>query len=144
MSTVGQPAASRHSKRQKCFLICNAHLDPVWLWTWEEGLAEAISTYRVAADFCDQYRDFVFNHNESLLYEWVERNDPELFRRIQKHVRSGNGISQEELSFSRTSSRPRENRRFDTISSASSISSRNSERNRRQLITLIPLAILRD
>jgi alpha-mannosidase len=76
-------------RRPKCFLVCNAHLDPVWLWTWEEGLTEAISTYRVAADFCDQYPDFVFNHNESVLYEWVERNDPPLFKRIQKHVKAG-------------------------------------------------------
>ncbi|MFA6294050.1 MAG: glycoside hydrolase family 38 C-terminal domain-containing protein [Victivallales bacterium] len=76
-------------KRQKCFLVCNAHLDPVWLWPWEEGLAEAISTFRVAADFIDEHPEFVFNHNESLLYEWVERNDPELFERIRKHVKSG-------------------------------------------------------
>lgn len=75
--------------KQKCFLVCNAHLDPVWLWTWEEGLTEAISTYRVAADFLDEHPEFVFNHNESLLYEWVERNDPELFERIKKHVASG-------------------------------------------------------
>jgi alpha-mannosidase len=76
-------------RRQNCFLVCNAHLDPVWLWPWEEGLAEAISTFRVAADFIDEYPEFVFNHNESLLYEWVERNDPELFERIRKHVKSG-------------------------------------------------------
>ena len=75
--------------KQKCFLICNAHLDPVWLWPWEEGLTEAISTFRVAADFCAQYPDFIFNHNESVLYEWVERNDPELFRRIQQLVKKG-------------------------------------------------------
>ena len=67
------PPPTLAAARQKCFLICNAHLDPVWLWTWEEGLTEAISTFRVAADFCDQYPDFVFNHNESILYEWVER-----------------------------------------------------------------------
>ncbi|HEY3396954.1 MAG TPA: glycoside hydrolase family 38 C-terminal domain-containing protein [Armatimonadota bacterium] len=75
--------------RRKCFLVCNAHLDPVWLWPWEDGLVEAISTFRVAADFCDTYPDFVFNHNESLLYEWVERNDPELFARIQDLVARG-------------------------------------------------------
>jgi alpha-mannosidase len=75
--------------KQQCFLICNAHLDPVWLWPWEEGLAEAISTFRVAADFIDQYPEFVFNHNESLLYEWVERNAPELFERIKAHVAHG-------------------------------------------------------
>jgi len=82
------PPSTLTAAGQKCFLICNAHLDPVWLWTWEEGLTEAISTFRVAADFCDQYPDFVFNHNESLLYEWVERNDPELFLRIQEHVKA--------------------------------------------------------
>ncbi len=75
--------------KQKCFLVCNAHLDPVWLWPWEEGLAEAISTFRIAADFIDEYPEFVFNHNESLLYEWVERNDPELFARIQRQVKGG-------------------------------------------------------
>ena len=75
--------------KQKCFLVCNAHLDPVWLWSWEEGLTEAISTFRVAADFCEQYPGFVFNHNEALLYEWVERNDPKLFRRIQRLVTKG-------------------------------------------------------
>ncbi len=70
-------------------MICNAHLDPVWLWQRPEGIAEAISTFRVAADFCEEFDGFVFNHNESVLYEWVEENEPELFGRIQKLVREG-------------------------------------------------------
>jgi len=74
---------------KKCFLVCNAHLDPVWLWQWEDGMTEALSTYRVAADFCEANPDFVFNHNESLLYEWVEEHAPELFARIQDLVRRG-------------------------------------------------------
>src|SRR5476649_1200923 len=82
-------ASTATSTRQKCFLVCTAHLDPVWLWPWEEGLTEAISTFRVAADFCDQYPDFIFNHNESVLYEWVERNDPALFQRIKRLVKKG-------------------------------------------------------
>ena len=73
----------------KLHLLCNAHLDPVWLWRWNEGLAEAISTFRVAADFCEQYDGFVFNHNEALLYEWVEEHEPQLFARIQKLVKDG-------------------------------------------------------
>lgn len=71
---------------KKIHLICNAHLDPVWLWEWEEGAAEAISTFRIAADFCEQYEGFVFNHNEVILYKWVEEYEPELFKRIQKLV----------------------------------------------------------
>ena len=61
-------------------LLCNAHLDPVWLWEWEEGAAEALSTFRTAADFCEAYEGFVFNHNEALLYQWVEEYEPELVR----------------------------------------------------------------
>lgn len=70
-------------------LICNAHLDPVWMWEKDEGVAEVLSTYRVAADFCDEYENFVFNHNESVLYEWVEEYDPVLFERIQELVKKG-------------------------------------------------------
>ncbi|SEB87022.1 hypothetical protein [Paenibacillus sp. GP183] len=42
-------------------LLSNAHLDPVWLWEWEEGAAEAISTFRVAADLCEEFDGFIFN-----------------------------------------------------------------------------------
>ena len=74
---------------KKVHLLCNAHLDPAWLWRWNEGLAEALSTFRVAAGFCEEYDGFVFNHNESLLYEWVEEYEPELFERIKKLVKAG-------------------------------------------------------
>jgi alpha-mannosidase len=74
---------------KKIDLLCNAHLDPVWLWEWEEGAAEAISTFRVAAELCEQYENFIFNHNEALLYRWVEEYEPALFKRIQHLVKSG-------------------------------------------------------
>ncbi len=70
-------------------LVCNAHLDPVWLWAWDEGAAEAISTFQIAADFCEKYEGFVFNHNEAVLYEWVEEYAPELFSRISELVKLG-------------------------------------------------------
>ena len=74
---------------KKIHLLCNAHLDPVWLWAREEGIAEAVSTFRVAASFCEKYDGFIFNHNESVLYEWVEEYEPELFERIKKLVKKG-------------------------------------------------------
>lgn len=70
-------------------LLCNAHIDPAWLWELEEGAGEALSTFRIAADFCDQFDGFIFNHNEVLLYQWVEQLDPALFKRIQKLVDDG-------------------------------------------------------
>ena len=74
---------------KKIFLLCNAHLDPVWLWRRAEGMAEAVATFRIAAEFCESYDGFVFNHNEAVLYEWVKENEPELFERIRRLVKCG-------------------------------------------------------
>ena len=74
---------------KKLFLVCNAHLDPVWLWDWQEGAAAALSTFRTAAEICEESDGFVFCHNEAVLYEWIEEYDPELFKRIQKLVEEG-------------------------------------------------------
>ena len=81
--------ASANGARPRIHLVCNAHLDPVWLWEWEEGAAEAISTFRTAADLCEEFDGFVFNHNEVVLYQWVEEYEPALFARIQRLVREG-------------------------------------------------------
>jgi len=77
---------------RKLHLVCNAHLDPAWLWELEEGAGEALSTFRIAADFCEQYDAFIFNHNEVILYKWVEEYDPNLFRRIQELVSQGRWV----------------------------------------------------
>lgn len=74
---------------QTIHLICNAHIDPVWLWKLEEGRCEAISTFRTAVNFCEEFEGFVFNHNEALLYQWIEEYEPELFKRILKLVNEG-------------------------------------------------------
>ena len=75
--------------RPRVHLICNAHLDPVWQWRWEEGAAEALATFRNAAVLLHEHRDFIFNHNEAVLYRWVERYDPALFEEIRELVREG-------------------------------------------------------
>ncbi len=75
--------------KPRVHLICNAHLDPVWQWEWEEGAAEAISTFRTAADLCDEFPGFIFCHNEAILYRWVEEYEPELFARIRRLVKRG-------------------------------------------------------
>ena len=84
MATVEEAVA-----KTSLHLICNAHLDPVWLWEWEEGAAAALSTFRTAADLCEEFDGFIFNHNEAILYQWVEEYEPALFARIQKLVRQG-------------------------------------------------------
>ena len=73
--------------KRRIHLVANAHLDPVWLWEWQEGAGEALSTFRQAAEFCEKRAGFVFCHNEAVLYRWVEEHEPDLFRRIRRLVR---------------------------------------------------------
>jgi len=68
-------------------LICNAHLDPVWQWRWEEGASEALATFHTAVELLHEHNRLVFCHNEAVLYQWVERYDPPLFKEIQRLVR---------------------------------------------------------
>lgn len=74
---------------KKVFLVSNAHIDPVWQWEWEEGVAATISTFRCAADFCEEFPNYIFCHNESCLYKWIEDYEPALFKRIQALVKKG-------------------------------------------------------
>jgi len=80
---------TRSVSMKQLHLICNAHIDPVWLWDIDEGISAALSTFRTAADFCEEYDGFIFNHNEVILYQWVEEYEPNLFARIQKLVKEG-------------------------------------------------------
>lgn len=73
---------------KKLHLICNAHIDPIWQWTWDEGIASAIATFKSAADLCDEF-DYIFCHGESLLYEAIEKYDKPLFERIRALVKMG-------------------------------------------------------
>jgi alpha-mannosidase len=70
-------------------LICNAHLDPVWQWRWEEGAAEALATFRTAVGLLREHPRLIFNHNEAVLYQWVERLDARLFDEVRKLAAEG-------------------------------------------------------
>lgn len=73
---------------KRIHLICNAHIDPIWQWSWDEGISTVIATFKSAADLADEF-DYVFCHGESLLYEAIENYAPELFERIRSLVKEG-------------------------------------------------------
>lgn len=70
-------------------MIGNAHLDPVWLWTWQEGFMESIATFRSALDRIRESDDFIFTASSAQYYQWIEEHDPQMFEEIQAAVRNG-------------------------------------------------------
>ncbi len=73
---------------KKLHLVCNSHLDPVWQWDWDEGAAAALATFYSAVRLAEKY-DYIFCHNEVILYEYIERFDPKLFEEITALVKRG-------------------------------------------------------
>ena len=63
-------------------MIGQAHLDPVWLWRWTEGRAEALATSESAVDRLGEYDDFSFTRGEAQIYRWIENENPDLFAQI--------------------------------------------------------------
>lgn len=77
---------------KKLHLIGNAHLDPIWLWRWQEGCGEVLQTFRSALDRLNEYDDFIFTCSSAAYYKWVEEIDPEMFAEIKKMVRRGRWV----------------------------------------------------
>ncbi|MGP9539325.1 alpha-mannosidase [Brachybacterium sp. AOP43-C2-M15] len=74
-------------------MIGNSHIDPVWLWPWQEGYAEARATFRSAIDRMEEYPDFVFTCDQVVLLDWVREQDPELFARIRERAAEGRWVN---------------------------------------------------
>jgi alpha-mannosidase len=70
-------------------MIANAHIDPVWMWTWPAGVDEAINTCRTACDLLDEYPELVITRGEAWVYEQVRTLCPDLFERIRRFVKAG-------------------------------------------------------
>lgn len=76
----------------KLHIVSNAHLDPIWLWRWQEGCGEVLQTFRSAVDRIKEYKGLVFTCSSASYYKWVEEIDPELFEEIRKLVKKGKWV----------------------------------------------------
>jgi alpha-mannosidase len=74
---------------RRLHMIGNAHIDPVWLWQWQEGFHEVIASFRSALERMEESDDFMFVSSSAVFYVWVERHDPEMFERIRARVQEG-------------------------------------------------------
>ena len=79
-------------KKKTLYCVGNAHLDPAWMWKWQEGSASAKATVRSALDRMKEYPDFKFVCSSASVYKWIEDFDPEMFSEIKERVKEGRFI----------------------------------------------------
>lgn len=78
--------------KKKIYMIGNAHLDPVWMWQWQEGCAEAKATFRSALDRMKEFPDFKFTCAAAVTYSWIEDICPDMFEEIKQRAAEGRWI----------------------------------------------------
>ena len=71
------------------YMIGNAHIDPVWLWRWQDGFSEIRATFRSALDRMNEYPGFIFTSAAASYYEWIEKCEPLMFEEIRRRVLEG-------------------------------------------------------
>ena len=76
----------------KIHIVSNAHLDPIWLWRWQEGCGEVLQTFRSAVERIKEYKGMIFTCSSASYYKWVEEIDPDLFAEIKKLVKKGKWV----------------------------------------------------
>ena len=76
-------------QRPRLHMIGNAHIDPVWLWRWQEGCHEVLASFRSALDRMQADPEFLFVSSSAAFYQWVEQIQPAMFEEIRARVAEG-------------------------------------------------------
>ena len=74
---------------RKIYLCGHGHIDPVWLWRWQDGVSEVLATFDSALNRMNEFEDFVFVSSSAQFYKWVEETDTKMFERIKQRVKEG-------------------------------------------------------
>lgn len=70
-------------------MIGHGHIDPVWLWRWQEGFEEIRATFRSALDRMLETDGFCFTASSACFYAWIKECDLEMFEEIRARVCEG-------------------------------------------------------
>jgi alpha-mannosidase len=70
-------------------IVGQAHLDPVWLWPWNDGVSEVLTTMGSAVDRMRETPGFCFSRSSAITYRWVREADPRLWAEIKRLARQG-------------------------------------------------------
>jgi alpha-mannosidase len=69
--------------------IGNAHIDPVWLWRWTEGLETIRATFASVLERMKEFPEFHFTSSSAAFYWLLEQTDPNMLALIRERVREG-------------------------------------------------------
>ena len=76
-------------KQRKIQILGHSHLDMAWLWTVSETWQVAERTFRSVLNLQEDFPELTYCHTTPALYEWIEKNRPDLFAAITAQIAAG-------------------------------------------------------
>ena len=72
--------------------IGHGHLDTAWLWPLAEGRRKAVRTFSSQLSYMDRYPEFRFACSQAQHYEWIRREQPQMYERIREQAAAGRWV----------------------------------------------------
>ncbi len=70
-------------------MIGHAHLDLAWLWPIRESYRKGIRTFSNQLMNLDKFPTYKFGASQAQLYDWVKRDNPEVYGRMSEYIKQG-------------------------------------------------------
>ena len=75
---------------ERClYVICNSHMDPVWLWRRTSGRSTWLNTIHAVVQMMKRHAELKFSCSSTALYRYIEECSPALFEEIRNLVSQG-------------------------------------------------------
>lgn len=72
--------------------VGNCHIDTAWLWRYEETRRKTARSFSSQLALMEKHPKFIFAASQMQQFDWLRQDYPELFSRIQDHVKEGRFI----------------------------------------------------
>ncbi len=83
------PTQAALAQARTVYLATYSHVDPDWLWPYQEGEQQAHSTFRSVLGILDEFPQLRFSMTSAVHYKWVRESDPASGSGLPSRVVSG-------------------------------------------------------
>ncbi|KAJ2723339.1 Glycoside hydrolase, 38 vacuolar alpha mannosidase [Coemansia sp. Benny D115] len=74
------------------YAIGNCHIDTAWLWPYDETKRKIARSWSTQIRLMDKFPEYRFAASQAQQFEWLRELYPELFKRVQEKIKTGQFI----------------------------------------------------
>jgi alpha-mannosidase len=81
------PLKEEIQKKYTLYCVGYSHIDLAWKWPWVESVEVVKNTTESVLNIMERFPEFNYSMGQAHAYEWMEKYEPNLFKKIQQKVK---------------------------------------------------------